>query len=163
MLAQIALQRLRPVIEHGDLHGAKRAGNHATLTADTAGLFHAHRPLNTAYRPDRANIGARRIFAVMAGHCRRERTGLYHANACGKRGGFDDRAILVVLVRHHTGHFTGAAANALTRIGDNKTVHSPLRLTQKNKGARKRHGGALIAAGKVARFVICMNMSGALP
>jgi len=74
-------------------------------------------------RAIRADVGAGRVFALAAHHRRTEIHAFNDVQARGERGGVQQRDILRIAVRHDAGNFTGTAADAFFRVGDNEPVH----------------------------------------
>ncbi|CBG90933.1 hypothetical protein ROD_42361 [Citrobacter rodentium ICC168] len=133
MPAEIALQRLYARARPGDIHRAKRAGQHTAFTADTARLFHKDMPVLAAYRLRRTDVRARRVFALVTGDRRGEGMVFNDPDAWSKLPGRNRRAVLIFLMRNHTGDFAGTTADTLRRIRHNKPVHSSLRQHEKSR------------------------------
>ena len=111
-------------VERGDdnLHRAKRAGHRAGLTADAFLLIHLYAVIAFADGAVRAALRAGRIFTVMAGNGATLLAGSQDRNAGMKMALAQD--VLLIVVRHHAGHFAGATPNALLAVSHNKTIHN---------------------------------------
>lgn len=146
MAAQIALQRLYALLHPHHRHRAIGARHHAAFAPNTAALIYAPDRIFSADSALGADVGAGRIFTLAAQRRRRKFIILYHADPrCKARSGYA-RTILILLMGHHAGDFTGTAADALCASAIiNRFILAPLGI--KMQSARKSRFRALILNG----------------
>jgi len=81
MLTKIAFQGLHLLLHPYQLHRAKRAGDRAAFAADTAALLNVNCAIAPENGPIRADAGAGRAFAMMAGYGSGKRIVFNHPDA----------------------------------------------------------------------------------
>ena len=104
------------------LHGAKRASDGAGFTANTLCLIDLDGVIDLTNGAIRAAAGAGGVLTMMAG---RSATLLIHFDDRDARQKLRDvEHMLLIVMRHHTGHFTCSTSNTFLAIHPNKTVHT---------------------------------------
>jgi len=94
---------------HHHLQGAKRTGDNAGFASNTFLFIDLHGAIRYLDRAIRTAAGAGRIFTMVTGHGATLLTLLYNGNARPEPGFLND--VLLIIMCHHAGHFTGMAGN----------------------------------------------------